>query len=60
MSKVGEVRLDDSQMECVIAAILTVGSAGADTLLPQSIVKRYSEVLEQLRQTAGTYVNPPS
>jgi hypothetical protein len=60
MAKVGENRLDDDQMECLIAAILTVASAGADTFQPKSIVKRYADVLEQLRQCAGSYVNPPS
>ena len=60
MSKVGETRLDDTQMECLIAAILTVASAGTDSFLPKSIVKRYSDLLEHLRQSAGTYINPSS
>jgi hypothetical protein len=60
MSNVGELRLDDTQMGCIIAAILTIASTGADTFVPKSIVKRYSDILEQLRQGAGSCVNPPS
>jgi hypothetical protein len=60
MAKVGESRLDDTQMECIIAAILTVASAGADTFQPESIVERYADILERLRKCAGSYVNSPS
>ena len=54
----GQYRLSDVQMNCLIAAILTLASAGADTFLPESIVKRYADILEQLRYGARDYVNP--
>lgn len=49
MSKVGERSLDDVQMHQLIAAILTVASAGAETFLPKSIVTRYHEIRKELR-----------
>jgi hypothetical protein len=59
MTKVGENRLDDTQMECLVAALLTIASAGAETYQPKSIVDRYRKILERLQDCAGSYVNPP-
>jgi hypothetical protein len=53
MTKVGENRLDDTQMECLIAALLTIASAGADSYHHESIVDRFRDVLQELRARAG-------
>jgi hypothetical protein len=53
MAEVGECHLRGSQMDCIIAAILTIASAGSDTFQAKSIVDRYSKVLEQLRSAGG-------
>jgi hypothetical protein len=46
-----EIRLDVNQLECIIAAILTVAS-GEDA---ESVVRRYAEIYTQL-QAVGCVV----
>jgi hypothetical protein len=60
MTKVGENRLYDTQVECLVAALLTIASAGAETYQPKSIVDRYRKIIERLQDCAGSYVNPPA
>jgi hypothetical protein len=47
--KPDEVSLDEVQLQQIIAAILTAGAAGAETMSPMKIVHRYHQVLEELR-----------
>jgi hypothetical protein len=57
MSQVGVIRLDDVQMECLVAALLTVASLGS-TLnnKPEETLRRYSEFYTQLQTINGAVV----
>jgi hypothetical protein len=47
-----EIRLDVNQLECIIAAILTVAAASEDV---ESVMRRYSDIYTRL-ETVGSVV----
>jgi hypothetical protein len=50
-------RVDDPQMECVIAALLTIASLGSHVTTPD---ERYGQVLQSIRAKGKNwYLNPP-
>ena len=55
--RLNETRLNDNQMECIIAAILTAGSLGATTSLDK-LTERYAFLLGRIRKVG--YLNPPA
>ena len=55
----GDVRLNDSQMECIIAAVLAAGSLGATNGGSRDkTMERYAFLLTRLRRVG--YLNPPA
>jgi len=47
----------DTQLECLVAAILTVAVTGTEGISAEWAVKRYAQTLERLRAMGGP-VNP--
>lgn len=57
--RLSDVRLNDSQMECIIAAVLAGGSLGAtDGGSLDKTIERYAFLLARLRRVG--YLNPPA
>jgi hypothetical protein len=46
-----------TDIECIVAAILTVAACGAAGMYPDEVVKRYAQLLDNLR-AVGSYLNP--
>jgi hypothetical protein len=49
---------EDTRTECIIAAILAAASTGTQTQTSDQMIARYGSVLQQLRASAGGYINP--
>jgi hypothetical protein len=47
----------ETDIECIVAAILTAAACGAAGMYPEEVVKRYATLLDHLR-TVGGYLNP--
>jgi hypothetical protein len=47
----------ETDIECIVAAILTAAACGAAGMYPEEVVKRYANILAHLR-TVGGYLNP--
>jgi hypothetical protein len=46
-----------TDIECVIAAILTVAACGTAGTYTDDVIKRYAQLLDHLRAVGG-YINP--
>jgi hypothetical protein len=47
----------ETDIECIVAAILAVAACGAAGMYPDEVVKRYAKLLDDLRAVGG-YLNP--
>jgi hypothetical protein len=50
-------QVPESDIECIIAAILTVAACGGAGMYPEEVVKRYAALPQNLRAVGG-YINP--
>jgi hypothetical protein len=57
MTQSTQTPITETDIECIVAAILTVAACGAAGMYPEEVVKRYSNLLDHLR-TVGGYLNP--
>jgi hypothetical protein len=55
--ELNESRLNDNQMECIIAAILTLGSLPHGGTSPERALNCYAEMVKRVRMVG--YLNPP-
>jgi hypothetical protein len=47
----------ETDIDCIVAAILTVAACGAAGMYPDEVVKRYAKLLDHLRAVGG-HLNP--
>ena len=52
-----EARIQEAHVECLVAAILTVGVIGREGTSPKWARIRYAQTLQEIRQSGGP-VNP--
>jgi hypothetical protein len=53
MTQSAQTPIAETDIECIVAAILTMAACGT----AEEVVKRYAKLLDDLR-TAGGYLNP--
>jgi hypothetical protein len=58
MPKVSEL-IHETDLECIVAALLTAASLGASGGSPDQTITQYAQILDTLRANGG-YLNPSS